>query len=116
MVGVYETVDLLAKDRDGRIVPWSTSEVAWGPTSNADTAKEAPLTRLKELFNVNHLIVSQANPIIAPFLPSNAPFRSSWIAPIHKLKGLLADEIRHRMYQVMPPLCPWNVPHPTHTM
>lgn len=36
LVGIFESVSLLAKDRDGRIVPWMDSHVNWGPSSNAE--------------------------------------------------------------------------------
>ncbi|KAI8854930.1 acyl transferase/acyl hydrolase/lysophospholipase [Chytridium lagenaria] len=63
VIGLYDTVDLLAKDKTGNIVHWSPTAIRWADASS-DT--ESPENRLAELFNVNHFIVSQANPYIYP--------------------------------------------------
>ena len=56
MPGIYGAVDIMAKDEKG-------NEVRWNPSKHVITEgsleAELPMTRLAELFNVNHYIVSQ---------------------------------------------------------
>lgn len=75
--GLFEAQELMAKDRSGEIVPYH-------PPFNLDPEEgsgasvrrwrdgsleiDLPMMQLKELFNVNHFVVSQANPHIAPLL------------------------------------------------
>ncbi|KAJ3279398.1 hypothetical protein HDU76_009521, partial [Blyttiomyces sp. JEL0837] len=94
VIGLYESVDLLAKDKSGNIVHWSPSTVKWADSSYDS---ESPESRLAELFDVNHFIVSQANPYIAPFL-SKGP-QESKDGLIGKTLGFVSSEIRHRLHQ-----------------
>jgi TAG lipase/steryl ester hydrolase/phospholipase A2/LPA acyltransferase len=64
---VFLPASLLAKD------PRTGEEVPWNPTPNAgwidgSVDNDLPMTRLAEMFNVNHFIVSQVNPHVVPFL------------------------------------------------
>jgi len=106
---------LLCKDETGRIVPWlnspSSSEntgltfQSWKTTTYTPNERDSPLSRIAELFNVNHFIVSQARPYIAPFLrtelqhPANPrqARRTGIIAPLLRLTTL---EIHHRLSQL----------------
>jgi len=74
--GLFEAQELMAKDRFGDIVPFHAPFLD-GPEESAGSARrwrdgsleiDLPMIQLKELFNVNHFIVSQANPHIAPLL------------------------------------------------
>jgi TAG lipase/lysophosphatidylethanolamine acyltransferase len=97
MLGLYDSVDLLAKDKAGNIVQWAPTEIKWRKWSDkVPTESESPLTRISELFNVNHFIVSQANPYIAPFI-ANEQFGSNMLI---KCGHLLSSEIRHRINQL----------------
>jgi TAG lipase / lysophosphatidylethanolamine acyltransferase len=97
MLGLYDSVDLLAKDKAGNIVQWAPTEIQWRKwTDAAPTESESPLTRISELFNVNHFIVSQANPYIAPFI-ANEQFGSNILI---KCGHLLSSEFRHRINQL----------------
>lgn len=74
---LFEAQELMAKDRSGEIVPYhppfnldpeegsGTSARRW---RDGSLEVDLPMMQLKELFNVNHFIVSQANPHIAPLL------------------------------------------------
>lgn len=64
---------LQCKDETGAIVPWaSTHEITFRSWRQANyNDRESPLSRIAELFNVNHFVVSQARPYIAPFLYSD---------------------------------------------
>ncbi|KAM1782613.1 hypothetical protein ACFX11_041062 [Malus domestica] len=74
--GLFEAQELIAKDRSGEIVPYHPPFIL-GPDEGLmpvrrwrDGSLEIDLRimQLKELFNINHFIVSQANPHIAPLL------------------------------------------------
>lgn len=113
---LYHPVTLLCKDDSGTIIPWSpASETTFRPWTHASygDTRESPLHRIAELFNVNHFIVSQARPYLAPFLRSDLhhpnPKQSSdrWKLSLPLLR-LIVMEIQHRLYQlnelgVLPP-------------
>lgn len=63
---VYTAASLLAKDpKTGEAVPWNPSPQRW---IDGSVDNDIPTTRLAEMFNVNHFIVSQVNPHVVPFL------------------------------------------------
>ena len=104
---VYTAASLLAKDpRTGEQRPWSQSPQKW---IDGSVDNDIPMTRLAEMFNVNHFIVSQVNPHVVPFLEkddeemvaevqkSNAAFAAGpgWV---HTMTTLAKDEAMHRMH------------------
>lgn len=98
-IGLFGSSDLLAKNKNGDIVKWSSSAVKWNHWTEASTAEgEAPLLRLSELLNVNHFIVSQANSYFIPFV-SNQP-NAQHDTLFHKLVYIIVSETRHRLFQV----------------
>ncbi|KAF9556149.1 hypothetical protein BGW38_009205, partial [Lunasporangiospora selenospora] len=69
---------------------------------------ETPLVRLSELFNVNHFIVSQANPYIVPFmtrgLRDSKSGRSDKLGSTSitdRVAKVVLAEIKHRMGQLV---------------
>jgi TAG lipase / steryl ester hydrolase / phospholipase A2 / LPA acyltransferase len=62
--GLFPPVVLEAKDATGRIVPYVPSE-RW---VDGSIYEDLPKLRLARLHNVNHFIVSQANPHVVPFV------------------------------------------------
>lgn len=77
--GIFEAQELMAKDRFGELVPFHApiSVVGCGEDASSGSARrwrdgslesDLPMMQLKDLFNVNHFIVSQANPHITPLL------------------------------------------------
>jgi TAG lipase/lysophosphatidylethanolamine acyltransferase len=103
---LYSPVQLHCKDESGQIVPWAPAQETtfrpWTHTEYSD--RESPLTRIAELFNVNHFIVSQARPYIAPFLRSdlhhpNPKQDSKWYLSLPILR-LIAMEVQHRLMQL----------------
>ncbi|KAJ2984490.1 hypothetical protein HDV02_001087, partial [Globomyces sp. JEL0801] len=56
--------------------------------------------RLAELFNVNHFILSQAQPYIAPFLSKSPKSNSAMTNIVHKALTFTSSEIRFRMTQL----------------
>lgn len=105
----------MCKDDSGAIIPWSPAiETTFRPWTHASyTDRESPLHRIAELFNVNHFIVSQARPYLAPFLrsdlhhpnPKQDGGRFKLSMPVLRL---IVMEIQHRLRQldelgVLPP-------------
>lgn len=97
----------MSKDENGAIVPWPLAEgVSFRPhTHAAYRGRQTPLHRMGELFNVNHFIVSQARPYLAPFLRSDLhhpnPKRdgrfSSFSTPVLRF---FVSEVQHRLQQM----------------
>ncbi|PQQ11395.1 triacylglycerol lipase SDP1 [Prunus yedoensis var. nudiflora] len=62
---------------------------------------DLPMMQLKELFNVNHFIVSQANPHIAPLLRLKEFVRACGGNFAAKLAHLAEMEVKHRCNQIL---------------
>ncbi|KOS22498.1 Lipase 4 [Escovopsis weberi] len=63
---VFNGSSLLVKDpATGQHRPWNPTPQRW---IDGSVENDLPMTRLAEMFNVNHFIVSQVNPHVAPFL------------------------------------------------
>ncbi len=87
-------------------MPWNPSPQRW---IDGSVDNDLPMTRLAELFNVNHFIVSQVNPHVVPFLVkeegsvaqeaqiSSATMTTSptWL---HGITHLAKGEALHRMH------------------
>ncbi|CAK9873240.1 unnamed protein product [Sphagnum jensenii] len=107
--GLFEAQELMAKDRSGRLVPYHTpaqvgpEEKGIGKRQWRDGTLESdlPMMQLKELFNVNHFIVSQANPHIAPLLRFKEIVRAYGGDFAGKLAHVLEMEVKHRCKQVL---------------
>lgn len=103
---LYAPVQLKCKDETGAIVPWSSAQEttfgSWRTASYND--RDSPLSRIAELFNVNHFVVSQARPYLAPFLRSDLQHpnpkhagRRGLTIPMLRLVTL---EVHHRLSQL----------------
>lgn len=97
---LYGGVEILAKDSEGRIIKWNASKhtVALGSLDN-----DLPMSRLAELFNVNHFIVSQVNPHVVPFLKvfQGEEGRGSSVSRcIQSLRAPLLSEAHHIAVQL----------------
>lgn len=104
---IYTAAPLLAKDpKTGEAVPWNPSPQRW---IDGSVDNDIPMTRLAEMFNVNHFIVSQVNPHVVPFLSRDedaiaeeATRSNSTISPgptwFHSLSHLAKGEALHRMH------------------
>ena len=96
----------MAKDpKTGREVPWNPSPNDGWIDGSVDN--DLPMTRLAEMFNVNHFIVSQVNPHVVPFLAkeedainadvqqnSSLSAGSSWM---HTMANFAKGEALHRL-------------------
>ncbi|XP_010504636.1 PREDICTED: triacylglycerol lipase SDP1L [Camelina sativa] len=108
--GLFEAQELMAKDRTGEIVPYHPPfnldpEEGSGESvrrwRDGSLEMDLPMMQLKELFNVNHFIVSQANPHIAPFLRMKEFVRACGGRFAAKLAQLAEMEVKHRCHQVL---------------
>lgn len=110
--GLFEAQELMAKDRFGELVPFHAPAPFLGgqeQSSRSSTRRwrdgslesDLPTTQLKELFNVNHFIVSQANPHIAPLLRLKELVRAYGGNFAAKLAHLAEMEIKHRCNQIL---------------
>ncbi|KAF7562919.1 hypothetical protein G7046_g1255 [Stylonectria norvegica] len=104
---VFNASPLLVKDpATGEHLPWNPSPQRW---IDGSVDNDLPMTRLSEMFNVNHFIVSQVNPHVVPFLtkddhlsPTNKLDRGKqtrrgdfdWV---YTLTTLAKDEALHRL-------------------
>ncbi|KAH0610480.1 uncharacterized protein H6S33_012007 [Morchella sextelata] len=101
---LFSAVSLLSKDPNtGLPVPWSPTPQRW---IDGSVENDLPMTRLAEMFNVNHFIVSQVNPHVVPFLPKEfvispdhapAPPESSAAGWGETVVKLAVGEVLHRM-------------------
>lgn len=63
---LFTASSILSKDpKTGLPVPWNPTPQRW---IDGSVENDLPMTRLAEMFNVNHFIVSQVNPHVVPFL------------------------------------------------
>ncbi|KAI1761841.1 hypothetical protein GGR53DRAFT_451862 [Hypoxylon sp. FL1150] len=97
---------VLCKDVNGKIVPWAPATTSRAWTHASDKDRKSPLSRVAQLFNVNHFIVSQARPYLIPFLESDMHGPSLFTAR-HKraqmtghLFRVIGLEVRHRLRQL----------------
>ncbi|KAJ8570400.1 hypothetical protein K7X08_037372 [Anisodus acutangulus] len=109
--GVFEAQELMAKDRSGNLVPYhppfhlEPDQAVSGSSArrwrDGSLEIDLPMMQLKELFNVNHFIVSQANPHIAPLLRIKEFVRAYGGNFAAKLAQLTEMEVKHRCNQVL---------------
>lgn len=63
---LFSAAHLLVKNPvTGEYLPWNPTPQRW---IDGSVDNDLPMTRLAEMFNVNHFIVSQVNPHVVPFL------------------------------------------------
>nr|XP_043622778.1 triacylglycerol lipase SDP1 [Erigeron canadensis] len=108
--GLFEAQELMAKDRSGEIVPYhppfhrGPEEAGRSSTRrwrDGSLEIDLPMIQLKELFNVNHFIVSQANPHISPLLRLKEVVRAYGGSFAAKLAHLVEMEVKYRCNQVL---------------
>lgn len=109
----YTPHPLLCKDETGAIVPWlhltsPANQIQfynWRANNYTTNERDSPLSRIAELFNVNHFVVSQARPYIAPFLRSDFqhpdnPRQARRTGVVVPLLRLVTLEVHHRLSQL----------------
>ncbi|KAG8061452.1 hypothetical protein GUJ93_ZPchr0003g16560 [Zizania palustris] len=108
--GLFEAQELMAKDRFGEIVPFHapfSTDPEQGPGASerrwrdGSLEMDLPMMQLKELFNVNHFIVSQTNPHISPLLRLKELVRTYGGHFAGKLARLAEMEVKYRCNQIL---------------
>jgi TAG lipase/steryl ester hydrolase/phospholipase A2/LPA acyltransferase len=103
---LFSAAQLLVKNPvTGENSPWNPTPQRW---IDGSVDNDLPMTRLAEMFNVNHFIVSQVNPHVVPFLAKDeaaiaADAQSGGEAGpglVYTLTNLAKDEILHRMHML----------------
>ncbi|KAK2731338.1 patatin family [Colletotrichum kahawae] len=107
---VFSAAPLLVKNPDtGEHMPWNPTPQRW---IDGSVDNDLPMTRLAEMFNVNHFIVSQVNPHVVPFLArddqldsDDTAARRTSLSPskqeldwVYTLTALAKDEALHRLH------------------
>lgn len=100
---LFSAAQLLVKNPvTGEHTPWNPTPQHW---IDGSVDNDLPMTRLAEMFNVNHFIVSQVNPHVVPFLVkddeaitkdanTDGDSGPGWV---YTLTNLAKDEALHRM-------------------
>ncbi|KNC97622.1 uncharacterized protein SPPG_07090 [Spizellomyces punctatus DAOM BR117] len=92
---VFNSCPLIAKKKSG-FVPWNPSGHRW---IDGSVEGDLPMTRISEMFNVNHFIVCQVNPHVLPFM-HNTPSPSMLTRAINSMAFLVRSEVHHRLTQL----------------
>ncbi|KAH8654869.1 acyl transferase/acyl hydrolase/lysophospholipase [Ilyonectria robusta] len=105
---VFNASPLLVKEpATGEHKPWNPTPQHW---IDGSVDNDLPMTRLSEMFNVNHFIVSQVNPHVVPFLSRDdhlsptGPLerdrstRTDDLDWVCTLTSLAKDEALHRLH------------------
>jgi len=91
--GFFPPVVLLTKRLDGEVAPYLGGK-RW---IDGSMRSDLPMKRLGELYNVNHHVVSQTNPHIAPFLAERESPSELW----RTMRDVSLGELHHRTRQVL---------------
>ena len=100
---LFSAAQLLVKSPiTGENKPWNPTPQRW---IDGSVDNDLPMTRLAEMFNVNHFIVSQVNPHVVPFLAKDDEYvtrdaqKEGETGPgwVYTLTNLAKDEALHRM-------------------
>ncbi|KAG0645667.1 Triacylglycerol lipase 4 [Hyphodiscus hymeniophilus] len=101
---LFSAAQLLVKNPiTGENTPWNPTPQRW---IDGSVDNDLPMTRLAEMFNVNHFIVSQVNPHVVPFLAKDDEYLTkdaqkegnSGPGWVYTLTNLAKDEALHRMH------------------
>lgn len=99
--GVFEANRLMVKDADGTVRYESAESARF---SDGSMEQDLPMQQLSEMFNVNHFIISQANPHAVMFA-SYSQFKSVWSNPmtglVNAVLTFLKDQCRSWLSHVV---------------
>lgn len=97
---VFSSYDILAKNtKTGEHYSWTPATFIDGSVDN-----DLPMSRLAEMFNVNHFIACQVNPHVVPFLRVSEAFATiyggnSWAKSLARVlsyaQELISEELSH---------------------
>ena len=97
--GVFPPVLLMAKDNDGKEVPYLPSR-RW---VDGSMTNDLPAKRLSRLYGVNHFIVSLTNPLILPFV-KDAPYQNDLFRAVRTLGTSIIKDTTQFNYSLAKPL------------
>lgn len=102
----YAPVQLYCKNETGSTEPYVATDCPGNTSKNRKRSsrgraelQEAPLKRIGELFNVNHFIVSQTRPYIAPFVRAEQNYAGNSTF-LNMLIRLISGEVFHMLNQL----------------
>ncbi|CAD8066890.1 unnamed protein product [Paramecium sonneborni] len=95
MPGVYEASHLYYKNDKGEIYVGEIKYVA------GSKSVDLPIQQLAEQFNINHIIVSQTNLWVFPFLSSHRCDHTIIQKTSDKVFQFIVGEIKYRIQQIM---------------
>lgn len=103
---LYAPVQLYCKNETGSTEPYiandypaNISKQRMCSPRGGDELQGAPLKRIGELFNVNHFIVSQTRPYVAPFVRAEQNYAGRSTFPNLVIR-ILSGEIFHLLHQL----------------
>ncbi|KAL0142277.1 acyl transferase/acyl hydrolase/lysophospholipase [Mucor lusitanicus] len=95
---VYPDGYLYVKDKEGGLKQWTPTDDKY---RDGSIDNDLPLKKISEMFSVNHFIVVQINPHVAPFL-HRGKGKPSWLrTSINFVLRLVKEELQHRCSQLM---------------
>ena len=96
---IFRSVELLCKDPDGKIVPYTATKNH--RFIDGSVAVDLPMQRLSEIFNVNTFIVSQVNPFVIPLINDDGGgVMGAQTSFIKKIKTIAGNEAVHWVNQL----------------
>ncbi|KAG7400736.1 hypothetical protein PHYBOEH_004542 [Phytophthora boehmeriae] len=92
--GIMKSKQLMARNFEGRVVPYNSLGDEW---CDGSIQHDLPMETMASCFNVTNFIVSQVNPHVVPFVGDeiNQPGFSKSI--FHTLESVIAADVRHRL-------------------
>ncbi|KAL9552377.1 hypothetical protein MBANPS3_003788 [Mucor bainieri] len=95
---VYPDGYLYVKDKEGGLKQWTPTDDKY---RDGSIDNDLPLKKISEMFSVNHFIVVQINPHIAPFL-HRGKGKPSWLrTSMNFVLRFVKEELQHRCSQLM---------------
>jgi predicted acylesterase/phospholipase RssA len=92
--GIMKGKQLMARDFNGNIVPYSSLEKEW---VDGSIQHDLPMETMASRFEVTNFIVSQVNPHVVPFVGDEIDRPDFRKSVFHKLESVIAGDIRHRL-------------------
>lgn len=93
---IVKPMPLMAKARDGSLHVWAADNQNW---VDGSIDSDLPIRELTVQFGVNHFIVSQVNPHVAPLLNRHVS-RPLWRRAADAVLGFAAEELDLRLQQL----------------
>lgn len=92
--GIMKGKQLMARDFQGNIVPYSSLNKEW---VDGSIQHDLPMETMASGFDVTNFIVSQVNPHVVPFVGDDVDKPNFRKSVFHKLESVIAADVRHRL-------------------